>query len=62
MKHLQTVDGFFNFCHKHHCTIQSLHCGNSVYYLAFYMGQAVAQYVEYIPFKSEAYKEIQKPQ
>jgi hypothetical protein len=30
-----------------------LHCGNAVYYLAFHMGQAVAQYVEYLPMKKE---------
>ena len=53
MKFIQTVDGFFAFCHKHHCKIESLHMGNAVYYLAFHMGQAVAQYVEYIPLKKE---------
>jgi hypothetical protein len=53
MKFIQTVDGFFMFCHKYHYEIESLHYGDKVYYLAFYMGQTVAQYIEYLPTKEK---------
>jgi len=52
MQYLQTLDGFFDFCLNNDCTVESLHCGNAVYYMAFFMGRVVAQYVEYISYKS----------